>query len=474
MKKRIKELVVVLLLLITTTVYAIPYETLEKENVKPIGDTIIRTNQTLENKSFNSERPYENSILIKESSKVTLKNPTITKSEGKNNDVGEQFGVNSAILVMNKSSLNLVGGSIKTDGDYSNGVYSYVDSNVIVRNTHIRTLKPNSNGLMVSGEGEISASNLKIETLGSSASVFKTFGQGGSITVDKGTYSTSGVGSPVIYSRSNIEVKNAILKANKSEGVTIEGSSNVKLNKVSLESSNITTSNTKEKHKNIFIYYKGDKNSVEPSKFKAKNSTITTNQGSTFLVTNTKTVIDLENNNIENKSGDFLKVLSDNYGDKNNNGGDVTLNMSNQSIEGNIIMDKVSTLSMNMEEKSFYEGVINGNNNAYNIALTIDSDSVLVLKGDSYVTSLNNSDSNNSNIYLNGHKMYVGGKEITANNDRYKTSEKVKKVKKEESRFESIMKTIIPILKGTGVLAVVILIVMFFVYLNNRKHNKMY
>ena len=71
------------------------------------------------------------------------------------------------------------------------------------------------------------------------------------------------------------------------------------------------------------------------SEFTAKDSTITTNKGDTFYVTNTSSTITLENNTIINNdtSGNFLRIQSDSWGNSNSNGGDVILNATNQEIK---------------------------------------------------------------------------------------------------------------------------------------------
>ena len=83
--------------------------------------------------------------------------------------------------------------------------------------------------------------------------------------------------------------------------------------------------------------------------------------------------------------------------------------MNNQSAIGNISVDSISTLEMEMNESSYYEGTINGDNTAKNIKLVLDKTSKIKLTGDSYVTSLNDSDSSYSNIDFNGYKLYVNG-----------------------------------------------------------------
>lgn len=146
------------------------------------------------------------------------------------------------------------------------------------------------------------------------------------------------------------------------------------------------------------------------SVFTSKDSTITTNNGDTFYITNTTATINLENNKIINndKSGNFLRAKSYSWGNSNSNGGNVTVNLTSQKITGNIVIDKISTLFMNMNA-SYYEGTINADNTAKEINLVLDSNSKIKLTGDSYVTSLENADKTNSNIDFNGYKLYVNG-----------------------------------------------------------------
>ena len=82
--------------------------------------------------------------------------------------------------------------------------------------------------------------------------------------------------------------------------------------------------------------------------------------------------------------------------------------MTNQSATGNIIVDSISSLTMDLKNGSFFKGAINGENTG-EVSLTLDSSSTLTLTGDTYVKSLTNADSTNSNINLNGYKLYVNG-----------------------------------------------------------------
>ena len=67
---------------------------------------------------------------------------------------------------------------------------------------------------------------------------------------------------------------------------------------------------------------------------------------------------------------------------------------------------------MKLSKNSKYTGTINSGNTAKSITLTLDNSSTLTLTGDSYITSLENANSTNSNINFNGYKLYVNGKAI--------------------------------------------------------------
>ncbi len=61
--------------------------------------------------------------------------------------------------------------------------------------------------------------------------------------------------------------------------------------------------------------------------------------------------------------------------------------------------------------KSFFFNVYD-NNKAKSIKLVLDKTSKIKLTGDSYVSSLDDSDTSYSNIDFNGYKLYVNGKAI--------------------------------------------------------------
>ena len=75
------------------------------------------------------------------------------------------------------------------------------------------------------------------------------------------------------------------------------------------------------------------------------------------------------------------------------------------------MVDEISKLTMNLSSNSSFTGIINSDNKG-EVIVTLDSSSTITLNGDSYIKSLSNSDTTNSNINLNGYKLYVDGIEL--------------------------------------------------------------
>lgn len=392
--------------------YSAKYETLKDDD--------------LSDETYESNTKDENTILVNGDVDVNMNNITVNKSgDSDGGDNTSFYGINSAILAKSGAIVIIKNSTINTNATGANGVFSYGGSSTInnssndgttvtISDSTITTTKDNSGGIMTTGGGIMNAYNLIINTSGISSAAIRTDRGGGKVNVDGGTYTTTGQGSPIIYSTADIIVSNAKLIAKASEGVVIEGKNSVTLNNVTLTDTNNKLNGKSTTYKNIFLYQSmsGDA-SNGTSSFTSKNSKITTNKGDTFYVTNTTAVINLENNTITNndKSGAFLRIKKDSWGNSGSNGGNVTLKATNQLINGDIVIDSISTLTMNLKNSNF-TGKINKSNSAKSIDLNIDKDTKIKLTGNSYVTSFTNEDASNSNIDFNGYKLYVKGKAI--------------------------------------------------------------
>ena len=386
----------------------------------------INENKTITSETYESTTKDENVISVTGNVNVEISDTKITKTgDSDSGDTTSFYGTNSAVIAKGGSNLTIKNATINTDATGANGVFSYGGSattnnstsdgtKITISDSTITTTKDNSGGIMTTGGGTMVAKNLTINTSGISSAAIRSDRGGGTVNVEGGTYTTNGQGSPTIYSTANITVSNAKLISNESEGVVIEGKNSVTLNNVELIDTNNKLNGKSTTYKNIFLYQSMSGDAANgTSEFTLNDSKVTTNNGDTIYVTNTTATISLTNNTIINNdsSGNFLRVQSDSWGITGSNGGDVNLTLTNQDIVGNIVIDNISTLNMKLNTSN-YEGTINNENNAKEITLTIDKNSTLKLTGDSYITSLNNEDSTNSNINFNGYKLYVNGTQI--------------------------------------------------------------
>lgn len=396
-------------------------------NISYSGAKEIKEDTEITSGKYTSSKEDENAILVSGDINTTLKNVTITKTGDSNGGDNTSFyGINSAILAKDGANLVINNATITTDATGANGVFSYGGSattnnttsdgtTITISDSKITTTKDNSGGIMTTGGGTTNAYNLTINTSGVSSAAIRTDRGGGTVNVDGGTYTTTGSGSPTIYSTAEITVKNATLISKAAEGIAIEGKNSVVIDNCDLTDNNTKLNGLSTTYKNIFIYQSmsGDADTGNSS-FTANNSKITTNNGDSFYITNTKATINLTNNTIINNDndGNFLRAKADSWGNSGSNGGDVALTLTNQEVSGNIVIDNISKLNMIMKTNSYYEGIINGDNTAEKITLTLDETSKIKLTGDSYITSLDNEDSTNNNINFNGYKLYVNGKAI--------------------------------------------------------------
>ena len=283
----------------------------------------ITKDEDITSGEYKSTTADENAISVSGSIKSTLLGITVNKTgDSDGGDNTSFYGTNSAIIAKDGANVTIKNVNITTNATGANGVFSYGGSattnnsssdntTIDISDSTITTSKDNSGGIMTTGGGIMNATNLTITTAGTSSAAIRSDRGGGTVIVNKGTYKTTGKGSPAIYSTADITVKNATLIATTSEGAIIEGKNSITLENVELTDTNSQLNGQSTTYKNIFLYQSmsGDAATGE-AVFTSKNSTITTNKGDSFYVTNTTATINLENNKIINNdsTGNFLRI----------------------------------------------------------------------------------------------------------------------------------------------------------------------
>jgi hypothetical protein len=366
--------------------------------------------------TYTSTGDDENALRVDGASAV-LTDLTIEKTAGasSNTENGDFYGQNAAFLALNGAQVQISGATVNTSAANGNGIFSYGEGTVVtISDSVIRTTENNSGGIQTTGGGTMIASNLDIQTEGNSAAAIRSDRGGGTVQVTGGTYVTNGTGSPAIYCTADISVEDAVLNANASEGVVVEGKNNVSLKNCTVTSNMKNTYNgdSDENIHAIMIYQSmsGDAAMGEAT-FSSEDGSITAKAGDLFYITNTDCSMTLKNTALTLANETLLRIEGNNssrgWGTSGANGGDVTLNTEDQELTGNILVDDISSLILSMQ-KSTFTGAINPDGAAGDVQVTLSSDSTWTLTGDSYISGF---DGDLSNVSANRYHLYIAGEE---------------------------------------------------------------
>ena len=372
-------------------------------------------NAVLSNMSFSSENDDENALRA-DGVTVSLADCTITKTgSSSNTENGDFYGMNAALLAENGAQVTVTGGEVSTSATNGNGIFSYGSGTVVnVSGTKIRTAERNSGGIQTTGGGKMNAEDLDVQTEGNSSAAIRSDRGGGTVNVKCGTYVTNGTGSPAIYSTADISVSDAVLTANNSEGIVVEGKNSVKLTDCTLSGKMQGTYNDNSENIQCIMIYQsmsGDAD-VGEAYFEANGGEITSLAGDMFYVTNTSCEIKLSGVKFNMADGVFLRAVGNSssrgWGKSGENGGDVKMTLTNQTVEGDIVVDEISSLDLDMSG-SVLTGAINADNSGGNISVFLDENSTWNLTSDSYISSF---EGDISNINAGEFHLYVNGEMV--------------------------------------------------------------
>lgn len=391
-----------------------------KEEIAPYNISIIRQKGHVEvtttildnNKNYSSRRNDENVLLIKSKGYLTADNYIIIKRGNSSNIINANtYGTNAAIAVSKNSKLLLKNSNIETKGKGAIGLFVTLDKSLAtIQNTIIETTGEGSSGITASFGGHINANNIRIKTNSLKSPAVSTIKKANAI-IQNSILETTSSSSPLLYTRSNLTLEDSLGTTQSSSIATIENGGNL-----NIFGSQLVCSSTNESSYEASIII-----SNNPSHSNYQDSTILTIKDSElginersraynhiymFDVDSANAIINLENSDLSFGSNKLLNVTSK----LTNKVIRVVLNGANQTLDGDIVIDKYSTLELNLHN-SLYNGTINGKNKANKITLRLDKDSTISLTGDSYVTIIDDSLEDYSNIKTNGYTLYYSEKQ---------------------------------------------------------------
>jgi len=373
------------------------------------GGTTTKTNET-----FSSTTADESAVKVTNSGELTMTNCTVTKSGNTSSgDNSSFYGLNAGILAYN-GKITISGGSINTTGIGANGVFAYGTGSIDISDATIKCTAQLGHAVMCSGGGTMTVTNVDMSTAGTNSGAIATDRGSGTITVNGGEITTSGADSPGIYSTGEITVTDATITATSSEGAVIEGLNTCTLNNVTLTSGNNNYGGAL-----ILQSMSGDAE-TGTSTFIINGGSFTCPKGALFFVTNNSAEITLTNVSLSVTSETLINACgTSRWGTTGKNGGSVEFTADTQTLDGNIVIDSVSTFDGTLQNNSILTGSINNSNKGNSVTLTIDNTSSWVLTSNSYLSSITNSDGISgaavTNITGNGYVVYYDSN-LAANN----------------------------------------------------------
>ena len=335
---------------------------------KPESYNAVETydvSDTISSLKVESTAKDENAILVDNKANLILNKFDIKRisDNSTGGDLASFYGVGAAALTIN-GNLYMDNGKIETDSNGGAGVFAYDKGIANLTDVTINTKKDTSGAIHVAGGGTLSAKNVTATTDGNSSAAIRSDRGGGRMVINGGTYTTNGVGSPALYCTADITVDNAKLISNNSEGICIEGKNTTTLNNVDLTSS-MHDDDQNDNTWSIIVYQSmsGD-SEVGKGVFTMNGGTIKSTSGGIFYTTNTESEFNLNGVDIK-KSDDseFLLQVTGNtnkrgWGSAGKNGAKCTFNAINQVLEGDIIVDSISSLDLNLQGAAILTGNI--------------------------------------------------------------------------------------------------------------------
>lgn len=370
--------------------------------------TLNRETRSLENQSFTAQNTDQSAVWARNTALLTLLSPSASCS-GQSSSLSKSVssGLNACMLALEGSTLTLSGGTVTTIGAGSGGLFALGNaSKVIANQTLVSTIGDSAQGASAENGGSLDLTSVSLTTTGPNAAGV-SINLGGSNAMLRDTViNTTGVASPCFYTNVTLRTENSSCVADKTEAAIVENDGILELRQSDLTSRVPTRWGV--------LLYQGtsrDARTAE-SKITMIGGTLTVTDASSpvFFVTNVNAIIDLRGVTVSSASGVLLKAGGqDTWGTVGENGGSVSLQLTGQTLKGDIQTDRISSVVLQLRDNSHFEGAINASDTARSLTLSLDATSTLTLTKNSYIPQISgvvlvdnrvvNITGNNFNLY---------------------------------------------------------------------------
>ena len=321
--------------------------------------------------TYTSSESDQNVFLVINGGSLKISNAEIVKTgdastndSKRSSDVSDDYnfyGINSVILVVGEdSSAEITDCTITSDCSGANAVFATASGEANVSNVQISTTGNSSRGVYATYEGVINADHIDITTSGAHCAPIATDRGGGYVTVTNSTVQCSGDGSPCIYSTGEIKVEHGVGTATGAQAAVIEGK-----NSITMTGCDFTVSGG---NNGVMLYQSmsgdaADKDATASTSTLTMSGTIIRNNtdGAMFYITNTTSVIELNGGNtLESANGQLVNAATGRWGSDGSNGGNLSLNITGDSISDSVTADDISSVAINVLDGGEFTGETSG------------------------------------------------------------------------------------------------------------------
>ena len=319
--------------------------------------------------TYEATESDQNAALVQNGGQLLLESLELVKAgDDTDGDRCNFYGCNSILLSVGDGSLATVQDvSLSATSEGSNGIFATDSGTVYATDFSISTTADNSRGLDATYGGTIIASNATIETQGSHCAGVASDRGGGYISLVDATVSTAGSGSPILYSTGDIEVSGITGTATGSQICGMEGTNTILINSSTLTST-VTGATASDPVADGVIIYQSTSGDAEASTgstatFQVANSTLASSieSGSMFYFTNTSADVVVASTTLDFDSSAANLILAagndaNNWGSAGSNGASVTFTAIQQTLEGTVEADTISSVALYLTDSSTWTG----------------------------------------------------------------------------------------------------------------------
>ena len=324
--------------------------------------------------------------------------------------VSSEKGKNAALLVTHGGHGAFSDTKISTTGNGATAAYGYSKGTYInLTDSTVDTTGNFAPAAEAAEKAMMKLAGTTASTTGYGSPAIKVSKNGGIILAENSHFTTTGQESHGVYSSGDVTLTGSTVNAQATKAAVVKNN-----NTLSLENSTLEGNETNSVPYNIVLY--SDESAIGTmgtQQFNAKDSTLISHKGGMFYITSTHGRVTLENTTIQQDGTLPVFTVTGNdgsfgWGEAGSNGGHVQIVLVKQNLTGNILVDSISNVNMNITDGSVWTGAIHivpnaQNGDAYhtNADIFIAAGSTWDLTEDSEVTTV----SNLGTINYNGHTI---------------------------------------------------------------------